>query len=328
LNVSSMNENAESNVIVETKHLCKYFTVERFLQETQTVHAVEGIDLSIERGSILGLVGESGCGKTTLGKTIIRLLDPTHGQIFFNGVEIAKRKRSELRGMRRAMQFVYQDPFSSLNPTMQVGDIIGRPLEVFNIARGDKKRAIVREMLERVGLKPEHTNRYPHEFSGGQRQRIGIARALVLNPELIILDEPTSGLDVSIRAQILNLLKDVRSESALTYLYISHDLTTVQHLSDKIAIMYLGKIVETGSRDVFSSPQHPYSKALFSASPIPDPKIKRKSHIIGGEVPSPINPPTGCRFRTRCPLADADCARIEPKLVNVGQNHRVACIKI
>jgi oligopeptide transport system ATP-binding protein len=318
-------------ILLEVKNLVKHYPVTKgfiFQRQVGAVKAVDGLDFFIRKGETLGLVGESGCGKTTTGRVILRLQEPTSGEALFEGRDIFKLHKEELRRMRRDMQIIFQDPYSSLNPRMTVGDIIGEPLEIHNLARGRDKIRRVQELLEVVGLSPYHANRYPHEFSGGQRQRIGIARALAVNPKLIIADEPVSALDVSIQAQVLNLLESLQKEFGLTYLFIAHDLSVVKHISDRIAVMYLGKIVEMAPADeLFANPQHPYTEALLSAVPIPNPEMRRERIILPGDVPSPINPPAGCRFHTRCLYAQPSC-RVDPpgfEDIGGGRDHFVAC---
>jgi oligopeptide transport system ATP-binding protein len=302
-----------------------------FSRSRQVVKAVDGVTLDIYPGETLGLVGESGCGKSTLGRAILRLTEPTSGQILFRGNDLARLSNSAMREQRRHLQIISQDPYASLNPRMTVNQIIGEPLETFQLARGQAKKERVQELMEMVGLSPRFLKRYPHEFSGGQRQRIGIARALAVDPTFIVADEPISALDVSIQAQIMNLLDRLRRQKNLTYLFISHDLRAIQHVSDRVAVMYLGKIVELAEgKTVYQNPLMPYTKALISAVPVPDPKIEatRRRIVLQGDVPSPINPPQGCRFHTRCPYAIGVCSEIEPQLVQIKPNHFAACIRI
>jgi oligopeptide transport system ATP-binding protein len=320
-----------NNLLLEVKGLKKYFPITQGIliqRKVADVKAVDGLDFYIERGETLGLVGESGCGKSTTGRTILQLYRPTSGDVFFKGRDLAKLEGEELRRTRRHMQMIFQDPYASLNPRMTVGDIIGEPLEVHNIAKGKEKKERVQELLQIVGLNPYFINRYPHEFSGGQRQRIGVARALAVQPDFIVCDEPISALDVSIQAQIINLLEELQAKFNLTYLFIAHDLSVVRHISDRVAVMYLGKIVELTDRtSLYSNPLHPYTKALLSAVPIPDPIVeeKRERIILVGDVPSPVNPPSGCRFHTRCPLAIDICKQVDPEFRDVGNKHFVAC---
>ena len=317
------------DVLLEVRNLRKYYPVTKgfiFQRQVGAVKAVDDVSFFIRKGETLGLVGESGCGKTTTGRVILRLQEPTHGEALFEGRDIFKLGKEELRRLRRDMQIIFQDPYSSLNPRMTVGDIIGEPLEIHKLARGKEKVRRVQELLEVVGLSPYHANRYPHEFSGGQRQRIGIARALAVNPKLIIADEPVSALDVSIQAQVLNLLEELQKEFGLTYLFIAHDLSVVKHISDRIAVMYLGRIVELAAADeLFSNPQHPYTEALLSAVPIPNPEMRRERIILPGDVPSPINPPAGYRFHTRCLYAQPSCKVDDPAFADIGGGHYVAC---
>ncbi len=316
-------------ILLEVRNLRKYYPVTKgfiFQRQVGAVKAVDDISFFIRKGETLGLVGESGCGKTTTGRVILRLQEPTQGEALFEGRDIFKLHKEELRRLRRDMQIIFQDPYSSLNPRMTIGDIIGEPLEIHNLARGKEKVRRVQELLEVVGLSPYHANRYPHEFSGGQRQRIGIARALAVNPKLIIADEPVSALDVSIQAQVLNLLEELQKEFGLTYLFIAHDLSVVKHISDRIAVMYLGKIVELAeTEELFINPQHPYTEALLSAVPIPNPEMRRERIILPGDVPSPINPPAGCRFHTRCLYAQPSCKVDPPPFDDVGGGHYLAC---
>jgi oligopeptide transport system ATP-binding protein len=296
-----------------------------------TVKAVDGVSFDIYPGVTLGLVGESGCGKSTLGRAILRLTEPTSGQVLFEGQDLAHLSGRRLREQRRHLQIIFQDPYASLNPRMTVGQIVGEPLNTFGLARGDEAEKRVQELLETVGLSKRYMKRYPHEFSGGQRQRIGIARALAVDPDFIVADEPISALDVSIQAQILNLLEQLQTKKNLTYLFISHDLRAIRHVSDRTAVMYLGKLVELAdAKAVYDEPLMPYTKALISAVPVPDPKVEalRKRIVLEGDVPSPINPPVGCRFHTRCPFAIEACKEVEPQLVEIKPAHFAACIRI
>jgi oligopeptide transport system ATP-binding protein len=298
---------------------------------SSSVKAVDGVTLTIKKGETLGLVGESGCGKSTLGKAILRLTEPTGGQVLYNGKDLAKLGQTAMRDQRRHLQMIFQDPYASLNPRMTVGQIISEPIRNFRPKVGLSMDAQVQNLMETVGLSRRFVKRYPHEFSGGQRQRIGIARALAVNPEFIVADEPISALDVSIQAQIMNLMKSLQAEKNLTYLFISHDLRAIRHVSDRVAVMYLGKIVELGcSKEVYREPLMPYTKALISAVPVPDPSVEahRERIILKGDVPSPINPPTGCHFHTRCPFAIDECKKIEPALAEIKSAHFAACIRI
>jgi oligopeptide transport system ATP-binding protein len=314
--------------LLQVSDLKKHFPVRRgvFGRKAGFVYAVDGVSFSIAHGETLGLVGESGCGKSTVGKTVLKLTEATAGEIMLDGVAITHLSQAEMHPHRRKMQIVFQDPYSSLNPRMTAGEIVGEPLFNYRLAIGRKRDDRVRELFARVGLRPEHMRKYPHEFSGGQRQRLGIARALALRPKLIIGDEPVSALDVSVQAQVINLMMDLQDEYGLSYLFIAHDLAVVEHISHRVAVMYLGKIVElTDKTSLFTTPLHPYTEALLAAVPIPEPRIKKKRIILTGDVPSPIKPPSGCRFHTRCPYAEEVCRRIEPPMLEVRPGHAVAC---
>ena len=313
--------------LVEVKNLKKWFWMGKSpLGKKEAVKAVDDVSFFIEKKEILGLVGESGCGKTTCGKTILRILDPTEGKIYFNGQEITHLGKKEMLKFRRKMMIIYQDPFGSLDPRMTIGATIAEPMEVHKTASKKEREDKVIEIMRKVGLLPDQISRYPHEFSGGQRQRIGIARALATNPEFIVADECVSALDVSIQAQIINLLQDLQKEFGLTLLFVAHDLSVIKHICDRVAVMYLGKIVETASKkELFNNPKHPYTQALLSAIPIPDPKLRKRGEILMGDVPSPINPPSGCRFHTRCPHVKVICKEEEPKLMALKDTHCVAC---
>jgi oligopeptide transport system ATP-binding protein len=312
--------------LVDVRGLVKHFPVEG---SDDVVRAVDGVSFEIRRGETLGLVGESGCGKSTVGRCLLRLLEPTAGEVNFEGRDVLKMGKRELRELRRDMQIVFQDPYASLNPRMKVRDIVGEPLVIHNQGTKAERRERVGELLRRVGLDPAFMDRYPHEFSGGQRQRIGVARTLALEPKLVVADEPVSALDVSVQAQVVNLLQDLQKEFGLTYLFISHGLAVVEHISTRVAVMYLGRIVEVApAAELYEHPLHPYTQALLSAIPIPDPKQKRSRIILQGDVPTPINPPSGCRFRTRCPIAIPECASIDPELREVTPGHTAACIRV
>ena len=329
---------AESVALVQIRNLKKYFPITRGVviqRHVGDIKAVDGVSFDIYKGETLGLVGESGSGKTTVGRTMLRLYEPTGGQVIFDGMDLMSLRGGELRELRRRMQMIFQDPYASLNPRMTVGSIIARPLEVHKVARGKKRNERVQELLHIVGLNPYFVNRYPHEFSGGQRQRIGIARALALNPDLIVCDEPISSLDVSIQAQVVNLLEELQDQLGLTYLFIAHDLSMVRHISDRVAVMYLGKIMELADRDeIYLNPLHPYTRALMSAVPVPDPEVeeKRQQTILEGDIPSPANPPKGCNFSTRCPVARNVCFEEDPPYSEVAwevaPGHWVACHQV
>jgi oligopeptide/dipeptide ABC transporter ATP-binding protein len=314
--------------LLEVNDLIKHFPIKRglFSRVAGKVHAVDGISFQVRKGQTLGLVGESGCGKTTVGKTILKLIKPTAGTIRYAGKDITDFGRRQMKPYRRQMQIIFQDPFSSLNPRQTVGAIIAAPLEIHRLSRGTEKEDRIADLLRKVGLSAAVMRRYPHEFSGGQRQRIGIARALAVNPRLIVGDEPVSALDVSIQAQILNLLEDLQDELGLTYIMIAHDLSVVRHIADEIAVMYLGNIVEMASRgELYQHPQHPYTQALLSAVPVPDPDRRPQRIILKGDVPSPIDPPRGCRFHPRCPQRFDPCDRLSPEFITVADGHKVAC---
>ena len=312
--------------LVEVQHLVKHFRVE---DSEAVLRAVDDVSFQIGAGETLGLVGESGCGKSTVGRCVLRLYEPTAGEVLFEGRNILDLAPSELQKLRREMQIIFQDPYASLNPRLSILSIVSEPLKIHGISNKTEQRDRVADLLKKVGLDPNYVNRYPHEFSGGQRQRLGIARALALNPKLIVCDEPVSALDVSVQAQVVNLLQDLQSEFGLTYLFISHGLAVVEHISDRVAVMYLGKIVEIAdARDLYADPLHPYTKALLSAIPIPDPRQKRERIVLAGDVPTPIDPPSGCRFRTRCPWAIEDCAKVVPELREIKPGHVAACIRV
>jgi oligopeptide/dipeptide ABC transporter ATP-binding protein len=316
--------------LLEVRNLVKEFPVHGGIlsRVIDRVRAVQDVSFEIGRGQVLGLVGESGSGKTTVGRSILRLIEPTSGEVIFDGVDIVSLGPEEMRQQRRQMQIIFQDPFASLNPRMTVGEIVGQAIDIHDLARGREREDRIADLLTRVGLTPAHARRYPHEFSGGQRQRIGIARALAVKPSFLVADEPVSALDVSIRAQVVNLLEDLKEEFGLTLLFIAHDLGIVEHISDRVAVMYLGRIMEiASSRDLYTNPRHPYTQALLSAVPIPDPTVRRERIILQGDIPSPLNPPSGCVFRTRCPVAKPECAQTVPPLTERGTGHLAACIR-
>ena len=320
-----------SDVLLEVENVTKHFPITQgivFKHEVASVKALDGVSLSVRRGETLGIVGESGCGKSTLARVIMRLLEPTSGTVRFDGRDISRLSEREMRPYRRELMMIFQDPYASLNARKRVGAIVSEPLEVHSMGTEAERKRRVQDLLDVVGLNPEHYNRFPHEFSGGQRQRIGIARALAVNPKLIVADEPVSALDVSVQAQILNLLRDLQSEFGLTYVFIAHDLSVVRHISDRVAVMYLGKIAELAtSRDLYAAPRHPYTGALLSAVPVANPRVgrQRKAFVLGGDVPNPINPPTGCRFHPRCPRAQETCSANDPALEEQRARHEVAC---
>jgi len=314
--------------LLEVCDLVKHYPIRRglFGRETGQVRAVDGVSFDLRQGEVLGLVGESGCGKTTTGRCILRLIEPTSGTVRFDGQDITRLSRRKLRPLRRQMQVIFQDPYSSLNPRLTVGSMLGEALAIHGLARGTKARTRVAELLELVGLAPDHARRYPHEFSGGQRQRIGVARALAVEPRLIVADEPVSALDVSIQAQIVNLLQELQRKMGLTYLFVAHDLSVVEHISDRVAVMYLGRIVElAGAEALYRAPQHPYTLSLLSAIPVPDPERRHSRIVLKGDVPSPANPPAGCPFHPRCPIARERCSREQPALREVAPGHVSAC---
>jgi oligopeptide transport system ATP-binding protein len=318
-----------TETLLSVKKLKKHFAVSGgvFKREVDRVHAVDGVSFDIGKGETLGLVGESGCGKSTTGRCILRLIEPSAGEVWFQGADVTRMDHDALRALRRDMQIIFQDPYASLNPRLTVGAIVGEALQIHGLARSRKAmEERVMELLETVGLQADHLGRFPHEFSGGQRQRIGIARALAVEPKLVICDEPVSALDVSIQAQVINLLEDLQDKFGLTYLFIAHDLSVVEHISDRVAVMYLGRVVEIApSRALYDTPLHPYTEALLSAVPIPDPTVKRKRIMLQGDVPNPIRPPSGCHFHTRCPIAKPDCSQRDPELLEKRPGHWVAC---
>jgi len=327
----SVNPKEKRKDLLVVKNLVKYFPVRAglFQRVVAWVQAVDDVSFTVKEGETLGLVGESGCGKTTIGRTILHLIKPTSGKVVFDGVDTLKLRGDALKGMRRNMQIIFQDPYASLDPRMPVGESIAEGLRIHKIgSRSDQDETVI-DILRKVGLEDYHARRFPHEFSGGQRQRIGIARALALHPQFIVADEPVSALDVSIQSQVLNILKDLQREFHLTYLFIAHNLSVVEHISDRVAVMYLGKMVELTDRDeLFAHPLHPYTQALMSAIPIPDPTIKRERIILQGDVPSPLNPPKGCRFHPRCPVVMDVCSQSEPPLLEVKPEHSVACFRV
>lgn len=315
--------------LLRVRDLKKHFPITRgiFSRTSGYVRAVDGVSFDLHRGETLGLVGESGCGKTTTGRSILRLIEPTSGRVEFDGQDVLELNGSRMRALRRRMQIIFQDPYSSLNPRMTVGGMLGEALKIHRLAEGDARQRRIDELLETVGLRPDHARRYPHEFSGGQRQRIGIARALAVNPDFIVADEPVSALDVSIQAQIVNLLQELQDRLSLTYLFVAHDLSVVKHISDRVAVMYLGRIVEiTTSDQLYSAPSHPYTQALMSAVPIPQPGRRKNRTILAGDVPSPANVPSGCPFHPRCPEREDACTRIVPDLLQIEDDHHVACL--
>jgi oligopeptide transport system ATP-binding protein len=317
--------------LLTVRDLKKHFPIRRGFWSRTVGHvkAVDGVSFDILPGEVLGLVGESGCGKTTTGRCILRLIEPTAGEVVFEGQDVVGLDRGDMRGLRRKMQIIFQDPYSSLNPRITVGAMLAEALRIHKIAEGEEAQARIRHLLEVVGLFPEHANRYPHEFSGGQRQRIGIARALSVDPRFIVCDEPVSALDVSVQAQVINLLQDLQKEFDLTFLFIAHDLAVVEHISDRVAVMYLGKLMELAdSEELYRNPLHPYTRALLAAIPVPEPNARRERIELEGDVPSPANPPSGCPFHPRCPIATAECAEVVPEFRDVGGGHYVACIKV
>jgi oligopeptide transport system ATP-binding protein len=312
--------------LVSVRSLFKHFPVEG---SDDVVRAVDGVSFEIFHGETLGLVGESGCGKSTVGRCLLRLIEPTSGEVKFEGRDVLSLDKQQMRELRREMQIVFQDPYASLNPRMKINDIVGEPLVIHKVGNKKERRDRVADLLRRVGLDPDYGRRYAHEFSGGQRQRIGVARTLALNPKLIVADEPVSALDVSVQAQVVNLLQDLQKEFGLAYLFISHGLAVVEHISTRVAVMYLGRIVEVATAaELYANPLHPYTQALLSAIPVPDPEQKRNRIVLQGDVPTPVNPPSGCRFRTRCPIAIDDCARIDPELREISAGHTAACIRV
>jgi peptide/nickel transport system ATP-binding protein/oligopeptide transport system ATP-binding protein len=324
----SMSENSFNSDLIQVKSLKKYFPVRAGVMQrvVANVQAVDDVSFTIKSGETLGMVGESGCGKTTVGRTMLRLIEPTGGSVIYNGKDIFKFKSNEMKPVRRDMQIIFQDPYASLDPRVPIGESVMEGLQIHHVGTPKERTAIMLETLKKVGLEEYHSRRFPHEFSGGQRQRIGIARALALRPKFLVCDEPVSALDVSIQSQVLNILKDLQKEFGLTYLFIAHNLSVVEHISDRVAVMYLGKMVELADRDeLYRDPEHPYTQALMSAIPVPDPKMKRNRLILKGDVPSPLHPPSGCRFHPRCPIAEKICSEQEPEFREVKPNHWAAC---
>ena len=323
-----MSENSFNSDLIQVKSLKKYFPVRAGVMQrvVANVQAVDDVSFTIKSGETLGMVGESGCGKTTVGRTMLRLIEPTAGSVIYNGTDIFKLKSNEMKPIRRDMQIIFQDPYASLDPRVPIGESVMEGLHIHHFGTPKERTAIMLETLKKVGLEEYHSRRFPHEFSGGQRQRIGIARALALRPKFLVCDEPVSALDVSIQSQVLNILKDLQKEFGLTYLFIAHNLSVVEHISDRVAVMYLGKMVELADRDeLYRDPEHPYTQALMSAIPVPDPKMKRNRLILKGDVPSPLHPPSGCRFHPRCPIAEKICSEQEPEFREVKPNHWAAC---
>ena len=323
-----MIDNSSNSDLIQVKSLKKYFPVRAGVMQriVANVQAVDDVSFTIKSGETLGMVGESGCGKTTVGRTMLRLIEPTGGSVIYKGKDIFKFKSSEMKPVRRDMQIIFQDPYASLDPRVPIGESVMEGLQIHHVGTPKERTAIMLETLKKVGLEEYHSRRFPHEFSGGQRQRIGIARALALRPKFLVCDEPVSALDVSIQSQVLNILKDLQKEFGLTYLFIAHNLSVVEHISDRVAVMYLGKMAELADRDeLYRDPEHPYTQALMSAIPVPDPKMKRNRLILKGDVPSPLHPPSGCRFHPRCPIAEKICSEQEPEFREVKPNHWVAC---